>query len=132
MIPNEKLKYLNSLIKSMSFTAETDEQKLLVAVADALNEMYETLESYDETFDQMAEILGDVEESVLDLEEEVFGEEKSDFGGYEDYGDDIYDVNCSNCDKTITVDYDALDEGSVTCPDCGELIEFTLELEDEE
>jgi Mg2+ and Co2+ transporter CorA len=129
MIPKEKLTILNNLIKN----SEADTQKLIIAVADALNEMHEILESYDETFDEMAEILGDVEESVLELEDEVFGDEKPDMDDYGDFdGDDIYDVNCANCDKIITVDYDALDTGSVTCPGCGEVIEFTLELEDED
>jgi Mg2+ and Co2+ transporter CorA len=129
MIPKEKLTLLNSLIKS----GEGDTQKLIAAVADALNEVYEILESYDETFDQMAEIVADVEESVYELEDEVFGDERQDAEDYGDFdADDIYDINCANCDKTITVDYDELDEGSVVCPDCGDLIEFTLEFEDED
>jgi Mg2+ and Co2+ transporter CorA len=129
MIPKEKLTALNNLLKS----GESDPLKLITAVTDALNEMHEILDSYDETFDQMAEIVADVEESVYELEDEVFGEERNDADDYGDFdGDDIYDINCANCDKTITVDYNALDEGSVTCPDCGDLIEFTLEFEDEE
>jgi hypothetical protein len=129
MIPKEKLTQLNNLLRS----GESDTLKLIAAAAEALNEMHGILESYDETFDEMAEILGDVEESVLELEDEVFGDEKPGIDDYGDFdGDDIYDVNCANCDKTITVDYDALDMGSVTCPGCGEVIEFTLELEDED
>jgi Mg2+ and Co2+ transporter CorA len=128
MIPKEKLNALNNLIKS----GENDLQKLIFAVADALNEMHGILASHDETFDEVAEIIGDVEESVYELEDEVFGDEHRDSGGYEDYDGNIYDISCADCGQTITVDYDALDEGCVTCPGCGEEIEFTLEIDDEE
>lgn len=128
MVSNEKLAYLNGLIKGMKLSGATNEEKLFLAITDALNEVAEVLESYDETFDGIAEVLADVEESVYELEEEVYGEEGGEFGEYGEFGDDdIYDITCANCDKTITVDYDALDSGSVNCPGCGELIEFTIE-----
>lgn len=132
MIPREKLDLLIELIKDRHGMASSEDGKLFAAVADALSEMHEILESHDETFDEMAEIIGDIEESVYELEDEVFGDEKPDINDYDEFDEDIYDINCANCDKTITVGYDALDEGSVTCTGCGEVIEFTLELEDED
>jgi hypothetical protein len=127
MIPNDKLAYVNSLIKSMEFNPQTNEGKLFVAIADALNEMSEILEGYDEAFDGIAEVIADVEESVYELEDEVFGDCRPELDDYDSLDDDIYDITCASCDKTITVDYDALDSGSVKCPSCGETIEFTLE-----
>jgi hypothetical protein len=128
MLPTEKLAALNNLIKDMNITGGSNEEKLLLAITDALNEMAEVIESYDDAFDGMAEVIADVEESVYELEDEVFGEGKSEFDEYDDFdGDDIYDITCSNCNKIITVDYEALDEGSVACPGCGEVIEFTIE-----
>jgi Mg2+ and Co2+ transporter CorA len=132
MIPNDKLAYLNGLIKGMKLTGESNEDKLFLAITGALNEMYEIIESYDDAFDGLAEVIADVEESVYELEDEVFGDEKPDIDDYDSLDDDdIYDITCSNCDNLITVDYDALDDGSVTCPGCGELIEFTIEIDDE-
>ena len=132
MISTDKLDVLNNLIKEMDIKSGTREEKLFLAVADALNEMSEILQSYDEALDGMTEVLADIEESVIELEEEVFGEEGPGFGEFEDFDDfedDIYDITCASCNKTITVDYDALDKGSVNCPGCGELIEFTIECE---
>ncbi|MCL1823786.1 MAG: hypothetical protein FWG44_06245 [Oscillospiraceae bacterium] len=130
MIPNEKLAHLNRLMKEMKLTGATAEEKLYIAITDALNEMAEAINGYDEAFDGMAEVLADVEESVYELEDEVFGGDRSEFGDYGDFDEEIYDINCGNCGKTITVDYDALDSGSVICPGCGELIEFTIEDEE--
>jgi hypothetical protein len=126
MIPNEKLAYLNGLIKGMELKGESNEEKLFLAITGALNEMHEIIESYDDAFDGMAEVISDIEESVYELEDEIFGEEKPDIDDYGSLDEDIYDITCSGCDNIITVDYDALDDGSVTCPACGELIEFTI------
>jgi Mg2+ and Co2+ transporter CorA len=126
MIPNEKLAYLNGLIKGMKLTGESKEDKLFAAITDALNEMAEIFEGYDDVLDGMAEVLSDVEESVYELEDEVFGD-RPEFGDYDSFDDEVYDITCSNCDKTITVDYDVLDSGAVICPGCGEMIEFTME-----
>jgi hypothetical protein len=126
MINSERLAYLNGLIKGMQLSAETDEGKLFIAITAALNEMAEILEGYDEALDALTETLSDVEESVYELEDEVYGD-KPEFSEYDDLDDEIYDITCANCDRTITVDYDALDSGSVSCPGCGELIEFTIE-----
>ena len=131
MALNEKLAYLNGLIKGLKIAGETNEEKLFLAITDALNEMSAILGVYDETLDSITEVLSDVEESVYELEDEVYGGDKSEFGEFEDMDEDIYDITCANCDNTITVDYDALDNGSITCPNCGELIEFTLD-DDEE
>jgi len=129
MIPNDKITLFNNLVKEMGLNGETKEEKLFMAMADALSEMKEILEGYDDTIDSIAETLSDVEESVYELEDEVFGNDVPELDDYDDYddGDEIYDITCTGCDKTITVDYDALDSGSVKCPECGELIEFTIE-----
>ncbi|MCL2019104.1 MAG: hypothetical protein FWG70_05020 [Oscillospiraceae bacterium] len=127
MIPNGKLTELNSLVKSLKLSEENPQDKLFLAITNAINEIWGTLAGHDETFDGMAEVISDVEESVYELENEVFGEDIPGLGDYGDFDDDIYDITCSNCDNTITVDYDAFDEGVVACPGCGEVIEFTIE-----
>ena len=129
MIPTEKLDALNKLIKDLDIKGNTNEEKLFLAVTDALNEMAEILQSCDAAIDGLTEVLSDVEESVYELEDEVFNESGS-VSELGEYDDDIYDITCASCDKTITVDYDALGSGSVTCPGCGSLIEFTIEFEE--
>ena len=137
MIPTDKLEYLNLLITSMNIKGETKEEKIFLAITDALNEMSDTLQCYDEALNGMTGVLADIEESVIELEEEVFGDSDDDaemsglgeFGEFNDFEDDIYDICCANCNKTITVDYDALNNGSVKCPGCRELIEFSIEFE---
>ncbi|MCL2108342.1 MAG: hypothetical protein FWH20_03240 [Oscillospiraceae bacterium] len=137
MLPIDKLAYLNDLIKEMDIQGGTNEERLFLAITAALNEMSDVLHCYNEALDGMTEVLAEVEEGVYELEEEVFGSsgEFGDmgFGEFDDFNndDEIYDITCIGCNKTITVDYDALDNGSITCPGCGELIEFTIEFKED-
>ena len=51
-----------------------------------------------------------------------------------DFGDDdsiIYEVKCA-CGNVIAFDEETLEKGSIICEDCGELLEFTFDDEDEE
>ena len=36
-----------------------------------------------------------------------------------------------NCGEIITVDRDILEEGSINCPKCDELLEFEIECDDD-
>ena len=61
-------------------------------------------------------------------EEEEYGEEGFDFG---DEDSIIYEVVCA-CGTVINFDEETLEEGSIVCPDCGEILEFSFDDEDEE
>ena len=41
--------------------------------------------------------------------------------------EELYEVTCPSCGDTICVTEDMLDEGSVNCPNCGELLEFDFD-----
>ena len=46
-----------------------------------------------------------------------------------DFGDEestIYEVECA-CGEIINFDEEVLEQGSMTCPNCGELLEFSVE-----
>ena len=52
-----------------------------------------------------------------------------------DFGDEdsiIYEVVCGVCGEVINFDEETLEEGSMTCPKCGELLEFSVEEDEEE
>lgn len=39
----------------------------------------------------------------------------------------FYSVTCPSCNKEITVDGDILEQGSIACPNCGEMLEFEFD-----
>ena len=51
-----------------------------------------------------------------------------------DYGDEdstIYEVVCA-CGEEINIDDETLEKGSMTCPNCGETLEFSFDDEEDE
>ena len=50
-----------------------------------------------------------------------------------DDDDELYEVTCPSCGDTILLDEGMIDEGSINCPNCNELLEFDyddLKIED--
>ena len=91
--------------------------------------------------EEEAELVSALEaDSILEDEDDDYEEDDYDFDDEEDYeegfdfGDEdsiIYEVKCT-CGEVINFDEETLEKGSMPCPNCGELLEFSLEDEDEE
>ena len=70
-----------------------------------------------------------------------YDEWEDEWNGWDDYDDDyddedeepaFFEVTCPACDNTITIDEDVLALGSIQCPNCGEMMEFEFDEDDEE
>ena len=77
----------------------------------------------------------DLDDEDYDDEDDYGFDDEDDFDdeGF-DFGDEdsiIYEVKCA-CGNVINFDEETLEEGSIVCDECGELLEFSLEDEDEE
>lgn len=59
---------------------------------------------------------------VLPSDFDDFAYEDSD-----DYGTEVYVVSCPSCDETVNLTERELEEGSIVCPHCGELLEFNYD-----
>ena len=88
--------------------------------------------------DEIEEDLDAIEDYILDEEDEYDDDYEDDFDDYDeddfedegfDFGDEettIYEVKCA-CGNIIDFDEETLEAGSIECPECGELLEFSLE-----
>ena len=45
----------------------------------------------------------------------------------DDYDEVQYIVNCPSCEETVNLSERQLEEGSIVCPNCGELLEFNYD-----
>ena len=45
----------------------------------------------------------------------------------DDYDNEVYVVNCPSCDESVNLTERELEEGSIVCPHCGELLEFNYD-----
>ena len=147
MTISEKSAYLKGLMDGMKFNTESDEGKMIAAIVDLLGDMSKKLHDIEETtiaisdeLDEIEDDLDAIEDFIMDDEDDYdFDDEDEDWDDEEfeegfDFGDEdstIYEVQCA-CGSVINFDEETLEKGSMVCPDCGELLEFTVEDEDEE
>ena len=149
MTLSEKSAYLKGLMDGMKLSTETDEGKMINAIVELLGDVTKTLTDVQETpiaisdeLDEIEDDLDAIEDFIMDMDEDDYDEdEDDDFDFDEDeldegfeFGDEettIYEVTCA-CGNVIDFDEETLEAGSIVCPDCGEVLEFSLEDEDEE
>ena len=155
MTISEKAAYLKGLMDGLNLDTEKAEGKMISAIVELLGDVTKKLSDVEDTtiaisdeLDEIEEDLDAIEDYILDVEEDLEDEydeydEDDDYGfddeeSYEDEGFDfgdedsiIYEVKCA-CGNVINFDEETLEEGSIVCDECGELLEFSLEDEDEE
>ncbi len=152
MTISEKAAYLKGLMDGLNLDTEKAEGKMISAIVELLVDVTKKLSDVEDTtiaisdeLDEIEEDLDAIEDYILDVEEDLEDEyddyEDDDYGfddeeSYEDEGFDfgdedsiIYEVKCA-CGNIINFDEETLEEGSIVCDECGELLEFSLEDEE--
>ena len=152
MTISEKAAYLKGLMDGLNLDTEKAEGKMISAIVDLLGDVTKKLTDVEDTtiaisdeLDMIEEDLDAIEDYILDVEEDLedeFDEDEDDDYGFDDeesyedegfdFGDEdsiIYEVKCA-CGNIINFDEETLEEGSIVCDECGELLEFSLEDEE--
>lgn len=135
----EKMSYLQGLLDGLEIDDSTKEGKALLQMADVMQEMVMYVEDLQSQVDELTELcdildedLGTVEEDLYDFDECDCDECDCDGDCCEDDDDDyefdeddeLYEVTCPSCGDTILLDESIIEEGSMNCPNCDELLEF--------
>ena len=140
MTISEKAAYLKGLMDGLNLDTEKAEGKMIASIVDLLGDMSKRITDIEETTIAISDELDEIEEDLDAIEDYILDEEEDfeDFEDFEDEGFDfgdeettIYEVKCA-CGNIVDFDEETLEAGSITCPECGELLEFSLEEEDEE
>ncbi len=136
----EKMSYLQGLLDGLDIDNSTKEGKALIQMADVMNELVAYVEDLQSQVDELTELcdildqdLGQVEDDIYDEDDEDFDfddcedcfddeEDDDDFDFDED--DELYEITCPSCGDTILIDEGMIEEGSINCPNCDELLEF--------
>ena len=134
----EKVAYLKGLMEGMKIDTESNEGKILAAMADILEDIGLELEDLWNAQGELEDGLDVVSDDLEDVEDTVYGEDEDDESFddeyYEDDADedeDCYATTGHTCEETIYFDESVLDDGQVICPNCGEKLEFDLTSLDE-
>lgn len=132
----EKVSYLKGLMEGLDLDETTKEGKVIAAMADILQDMALSVEDMQDQIDEIVEVvdtidedLGMVERDFYELDDDCCCDD--DDCDCCDDDDELYEVVCPSCGDTICLNEGMLEEGSMTCPGCGELLEFDFEDDDE-
>ena len=149
MTISEKSAYLKGLMDGLKISTETDEGKMIAAIVDLLGDLTRKVTDIEDTtiaisdeLDEIEEDLDAIEDFIMDYDDDEDYEDYDDEDDFEDedyeegfeFGDEdsiIYEVECA-CGEIINFDEETLEKGSIVCPDCGEVLEFSLDDEDED
>ena len=143
MTTSEKVAYLKGLIEGMGIDTKSEQGKLFSVITDILEDLASDINdieenAYDlaEEIDALSDDLADVEDIIYDYEDDDENDSRCSCCSAAGDGDEpepmFFELTCPACDKTITVDEDVLNLGSIQCPNCGEMMEFDFDEDDED
>ncbi len=156
MTISEKAAYLKGLMDGLKLDEEKPEGQMIAAIVDLLGDVTKRLTDVEETTIAISDELDEIEEDLDAIEDYILDEEDYDDDLDEDYDDEdfdedyddddfdddeesfafgdeettVYEVKCA-CGNIIDFDEDTLEAGSIVCDKCGELLEFSLDEEEE-
>lgn len=137
MTLTEKISYIRGLADGLELDNDKKEVKVLNAIIDLLDDMALAVEDMEDLYDELAEQVDAVDEDLTYLEDDFYDDcdccdcDDCDYDCDDcecldcfDEDEAYYEVTCGKCDEQICVSEDVLLEGEITCPNCGELLEF--------
>ena len=161
MTISEKAAYLKGLMDGLKLDTEKPEGQMISAIVDLLGDVTRRLTDVEETtiaisdeLDEIEEDLDAIEDFIMDEDdyddcdcdcdcdcdsdcddddEDYFDDDDFEDEGF-DFGDEettIYEVKGAG-GEVIDFDEETLEKGSMTCPNCGETLEFVVEDDEDE
>ena len=128
MTISEKISYIKGLAEGLALEGDTKEGKVLLAIIDLLDDMVDEIDAIDEACAEIGEQLDAVDEDLSLLEDDFYYDEDDDEDDEDEYfDDDVYEVQCPNCNEIIYLDESMLEEEEMACPNCGTRLEFEFE-----
>ena len=128
---NAKAAYIRGLMTGMEFDPESKNGKIIAAMMDLLEEMAATVVEHDDALDQVYDELETLDQDLDDVVSDLYElEDDEDDEDDDEESADLYEVTCPNCGAVVTVDEDTLLSQDLTCPNCHAA--FDIEIKDEE
>ena len=144
----EKAAYLRGLMDGIKLDTAKDENRLLKAVVDLLQDMAVSIDDLEDNAIAVSDELDEIEENLDAIDEFLMDEDEDEFEDYDEFDDDedydfdeddyefdedpVYEVTCPKCGEVHQFSEKDLLEGSKPCAKCGELLEFEFDEDDDE
>lgn len=114
MTNSEKAAYIRGLMEGMDLDPNAKETKLFNAIVDLLDDLSLSVEEMEDAYDELSGQVDEIDEDLGELEEEFYDIDEDE----DDVDDDAWEDDEDECYY------------EVTCPNCGETLEFDLEEDD--
>lgn len=133
---SEKMSYLKGLTEGLKLDTATAEGRIISEMMEVLDAAVMYIDDLQDQVDELTELCEDLDSDLGDVEECLLEDDDDDDDDYDEYYDDdddeygfdededLYETVCPTCKNTIVLADSVLDEGSIKCPCCGELLEF--------
>lgn len=135
MTNSERASYIRGLMEGLELDPEAKETKVLNAMLELLDDLCVSVEELEDGFDLLSDQVDEIDEDLGNVEEDFYGLEDEDGCGcgcgHHHHDDAEFEVTCPSCGETIQLTDDMLEEDSIVCPSCGETLEFDFDDDDE-
>lgn len=127
----EKAAYVKGLLDGLELDQNEKQTKLLNAVVALLQDMSEYVGNLEQSYDDVCDQIDALNESVAEIADVL--DEEDDWDDEDDFDEETeYEFTCPTCGKTVCIDENAFNLGGMSCPNCGEELEFDFSDDDEE
>ena len=132
----EKMSYLQGLIDGLEIDTTTKEGKALTQMSEVMSELVLYVEDLRSQVDELTELCDILDEDLGQVEDDFYDDGCDDCGecfdddddyDFDEDDDELYEVTCPTCGDTILIDEGMIEEGSINCPNCNELLEFDVD-----
>jgi ribosomal protein S27E len=128
MTNTEKVSYIRGLAEGLELDEDKKEVKVINAIIDLLDDMALSMSELKDNVNDMADQLDAVDEDLGSVEDDIYGdgddEEDSEGEDEDGEGECYYEVTCPKCNEKICLSEDIIAKGQISCPNCGESLEF--------
>lgn len=143
MTNSERASYIKGLMDGMELDPAAKETKIFNAMVDLLEDLSVSVEELEDQYEELADQVDEIDQDLGSLEEEYYGldgdsgcgcgHHHHEGGGCGCHHDDMeLEAICPSCGETIQLTDEMLDEESMVCPHCGETLEFDFDEEEED
>jgi len=121
---SNQLSYLKGLIDGLKIDPESEYGIIFEGIINVLDEVNDSIDELAQLQDELTDQVDLIDEDLAVIEDEL-GEEYDDD---EDEDFEYYEIDCPKCGAVVCLDEDFFDtEGPVTCPECGEEFDISIE-----
>ncbi len=131
----QRAAYVKGLVEGLELDPQDKQTKVFKALVELVNEMAEEISQLEQCYDDVCDQVDALDEDLSGVEDLLYDDyednDESCSCGYCGTSDDAaYEVTCPTCGTTIGLNEDSLNDGGISCPNCGENLEFDYD-EDE-